>query len=175
MDLCLKPIGFVRHGYSDEEIAAKHKRVEGYVEVLPEYAEGLEGLKGFSHVILVAYLHKVDSRRLKVKPMWLVRMGVPPEEVPELGVFATRSPVRPNPIAVTVVELVDIEEGRLRVKGLDLYDGTPILDIKPYSLQDRVEEFRRPEWLEKLGAMREKLGKSLGQDPSQDSLPFFSS
>ncbi|WP_048078511.1 tRNA (N6-threonylcarbamoyladenosine(37)-N6)-methyltransferase TrmO [Desulfurococcus mucosus] len=164
MEIVLKPIGYVRTSLRDEEIRSVFDRssVRGYIEVLPEYSQGLRGLEGFSHVIIIAYLHKVpyEARStLLVKPRRLVKLGLKPEELPEVGVFATDSPHRPNPIALTIVELEKIEEDRLYVRGLDLYDGTPVLDIKPYDKGRSIVGFRIPEWLRRLEEkVREKTG-----------------
>lgn len=161
---CFKPIGYVKTPLSDEEVKnAWPDGVEGYVEVLEEYADGLRGLEGFSHIILVAYLHKVPEearRTLKVKPRRLVRYGFKLEELPEVGVFATDSPHRPNPIAVSIVELVSIQGSRVYVKGLDLYDGTPVLDIRPYT-PDRIidtTKLKLAKWYSELYEKARKLG-----------------
>ncbi len=147
---CYKPIGYVRTGLPDE--AVKRGTVDGYVEVLPEYVSGLKGLEGFSHIMLIAHLHKTGEEERKVlvvKPRRLVRYGIPEEELPEVGVFASDSPHRPNPIGLTVVRLVEVRGNRLYVKDLDLFDGTPILDIKPYT-RGRVYQAKFPEWYERL-------------------------
>ncbi len=152
---CFKPIGFVRTRYSDEEVKASLRGVDGWVEVLEEYAEGLRGLKGFSHIILVAYLHKTTEehrRVLVVRPRRLLRLGLSLDELPEVGVFATDSPHRPNPIAITIVKLHSVKGRLLRVSGLDLYDGTPVLDIKPYTASRRVEKPSYPRWYRELYA-----------------------
>jgi tRNA-Thr(GGU) m(6)t(6)A37 methyltransferase TsaA len=162
--VCFKPIGYVRTVFRDDEVrSAWPHGVEGFVEVLEEYAEGLKGLEGFSHVLIVAYLHRVPEearRTLKAKPRRLTRFGFKLEELPEVGVFALDSPHRPNPIAVTIAELVRIEGNKLYVKGLDLYDGTPVLDIRPYT-PDRVVDpgkLRLAEWYRELYEKARKLG-----------------
>jgi len=162
--IALKPIGYIRHGYSDEEVKSSWRGVEGFVEVLPEYAEGLAGLEGFSHIIVIAYLDRVSEpqrRVLRVRPRRLSRLGIPLEELPEVGVFATDSPHRPNPLALSILRLKSIEGNKLRVEGIDLFDGTPVLDIKPYDAGRVVRDFKVPEWLEKL---QQRVRKSLGGD-----------
>ena len=113
----------------------------GTIEVLPEYVEGLKDLEGFSHVILLYHLHKVRRVDLTVTPF----LGSE-----QHGVFATRAPTRPNPIGLSIVELVRIEDNRLYLGNVDILDGTPLLDIKPY-----VPEFDQPAdarvgWLEEV-------------------------
>jgi len=165
MDIVLKPIGYVRTSASDDEVRGVlgENSIRGYIEVLPEYAAGLRGLEGFSHIIVIAYLHKVPAEArstLLVKPRRLLRLGFKPEELPEVGVFATDSPHRPNPIALSILELEAVEGNRVYVRGLDLFDGTPVLDIKPYDAGRCIKEFKVPEWLEKLEErIREKTGR----------------
>ncbi len=162
MEISFKPIGIVRINRSDEEVKASYHGVEGIIEVYPEYAEGLEGIEGFSHIILIAYLHKTkpEHRRvLKVKPRRLKRFGIRIDDIPETGVFCTDSPHRPNPIALSIVELVRREGNKLYVKGLDLFDGTPILDIKAYTPDRCIENPRVPWWVKELEKrIKEKLG-----------------
>ncbi len=109
--------------------AADKLKEEAFVEVLPEFAEGLTDLDGFSHVMLLVHLHEAKSTRLTVHPP-VDGSGTP------RGVFATRSPYRPNHIGLSIVELVRVEGTRLVVRGIDLLDGTPLLDIKPYTPYD---------------------------------------
>jgi len=160
--IVLRPIGFVRTGFSDEEVSKSICGVEGFVEVLPEYSEGLDGLEGFSHIILVAYLHKVPkSYPLKVKPFRrFARIGVE-VEAPLVGVFAADSPHRPNPIAITIVRLLRRDGNRLYVEGLDLFDGTPVLDIKPYGYGRIVHTASVPEWYRKGWEAIKRVAKCL--------------
>lgn len=148
MEITLKPVGFVRVSLSDDYIRGSTRGVEGVIEILPEYEEALKGIDGFSHLIIIAYLDKVDprDRRLKVKPRKWVRLGIPEDEVPEVGVFCTDSPHRPNPIALTIVRLLKREGRILYVDSLDLFDGTPVLDIKPYTFSRRIDDIRVPQW-----------------------------
>jgi tRNA-Thr(GGU) m(6)t(6)A37 methyltransferase TsaA len=160
MSLSLKPIGVVHVEAGDEEVRASLAGVEGVLEIYEEYAEGLYGIEGFSHLIVVALLHKVSEERrktLRVRPRRLKLLGLSEEDIPEVGVFCTDSPHRPNPIALTIVELVEVEGRFLRVGGLDLFDGTPILDLKPYTPSRRIEEIRLPAWYQKaLEKLKEK-------------------
>jgi len=158
--ICFRPIGVVRTPYPDEEVKRRGS-VEGCVEVFPEYAEGLSGIDGFSHLILIAYLHKHEDKPIKVRPRRLLRYGFSLEELPEVGVFATDSPDRPNPIALTIVRLLRRDGSRLLVEGLDLFDGTPVLDIKPYTPGRAVARVSVPEWYSRLA---EELRRRKGVD-----------
>lgn len=149
----ISPIGVVRVGYDDEFVKTSLNGVRGVIEVYREYSRGLEGLNGFSHLILIAYLHKVDlegRKTLMVKPRRFIRFGVSPAIIPTVGVFCTDSPHRPNPIAITIVKLLKVKERRLSVDGLDLFDSTPLIDIKPYT-KARVEgNLSIPKWYAEL-------------------------
>ncbi len=160
MSFSFKPIGVVHVEASDDEVRASLTGVEGVLEIYEEYAEGLRGIEEFSHLIVIALLHKIPEERrrtLRVRPKRLRLLGLSEEDIPEVGVFCTDSPHRPNPIALTIVELVEVDGRFLRVRGLDLFDGTPILDLKPYTPSRRVEEVRLPAWYQKvLEKLREK-------------------
>ncbi len=108
------------------------------VEVFPEYSDGLQDLDGFSHVMLLVHMHKAEEEKLRV---------LPPIDDQERGVFATRSPMRPNHIGVSVVELLKVKGRNLVVKGIDLLDGTPLIDIKPFTSYD-IQTTIRMGWLE---------------------------
>ena len=95
----------------------------GTIEVLPEYAAGLADLAGFSHIYVLSFFHLAGPYRLSVQPFL--------DDQPH-GLFATRAPARPNPIGLSVVELVRVEGSTLHIRGVDIVDGTPVLDIKPY-------------------------------------------
>ncbi len=162
LKIILKPIGIVHTSAGIDEIKNSYHGVEGVVEVFPEYAEGLEDIEGFSHIILIAYLHMVtdEQRRvLKVRHRRLKRFGVKIDDLPEVGVFCTDSPHRPNPIALSIVELVERRDRFLHVRGLDLYDGTPILDIKAYTRDRCVENIRTPWWVRVL---EERVRRAVG-------------
>ena len=136
-----KPIGIIHtpfkatKGMPNQPTAGKN--VEGFIEIQPEYIEGLNDLGGFSHLILIYHFHLSVGYTLRVKPFMHHRSR---------GVFATRSPRRPNPIGMSVVRLTKVKEGRIYVKDLDIVDGTPVLDIKPYIPDDR-QKVERIGWL----------------------------
>ena len=114
--------------------------IRGTVDVLPEFAEGLKDLDGFSHVTLVYHLHRAKPHRLIVVPF----MDTEPR-----GVFATRAPSRPNPIGLSTVRLIAVRGSTLEVEGVDMLDGTPLLDIKPYVPEFDGETEIRVGWLER--------------------------
>ena len=135
------------------------------IEIFDEYADGLLGLEGFSHLLLLVWLHRTlpnQRRVLIVRPRVLTRFGFPLEKLPEVGVFATDSPHRPNPIGIEVVQLLRIEGNKLIVKGLDVYDGTPVIDIRPLT-EDYIPSagLRYPRWLLQL---KEEVKKFFGKN-----------
>ena len=163
MILSINPIGYVETEHSDEEVSSSWPDgVRGRIIVYPAYAEGLLGLKGFSHIIALAWLHKVsDNARkvLKVRFRRFVRAGIRLEELPEVGVFCSDSPHRPNPIAITILRLEKIEHNVLHVSGLDLYNGTPILDLRAYTPTYSITSYELPAWYEKLLQRLKSLGE----------------
>lgn len=141
-EIKLKPIGTIYTPFKEpvgvpiQSIAGKG--IEGRIEVYPEYEEGLADTEGFSHLILLFHLHKSWKKDLKVIPFM-------DEEY--RGVFSTRSPNRPNPIGLSIVELVKREGNILYIRDLDIIDGTPLLDIKPYIPQSDIRETDKIGWL----------------------------
>jgi tRNA-Thr(GGU) m(6)t(6)A37 methyltransferase TsaA len=136
-----RPIGFVSSPYQQSTeipkgLNAKHE-AEGVLKVLPEFEVGLTDIEGFSHLFVIWEFDKSQDFDL---------IGRPPADDRPHGVFATRSPRRPNPIGLTVVALLRRENGMLYVRGVDMLDGTPILDIKPY-LSSIPPEMLRRGWL----------------------------
>ena len=150
MSVVLEPIGFVRSPYTDRAQIpkgpfAKHE-AEGVLELRGDLEAGLLDIEGFSHLYVIWAFHEAEGYDL---------VGTPPNDDRPHGVFATRSPRRPNPLALTVVELLGREGTRLRVRGVDMLEGTPILDIKPY-LSSVPEERLRRGWLAEAEARRAK-------------------
>lgn len=137
----MQPIGYVRSPYKDTReipkgLGAKHE-AEGSLEIRAEFELGLTDIEGFSHLIVIWAFDRAAGFDL---------VGRPPSDDRPHGVFATRSPRRPNPIGLTVVELIGREGAILRVRGIDMLEGTPILDIKPYLSNVSPERLRRG-WL----------------------------
>ena len=136
-----KPIGFVSSPYNDvgeipKGLGVKHE-AEGVLKVLPEFEAGLTDVEGFSHLIVIWEFDRSNGFQL---------LGTPPSDNRQHGVFATRSPRRPNPIGLTTVELLRRDGSELHVRGVDMLDGTPILDIKPYLSNIPSERLQRG-WL----------------------------
>ncbi len=157
-EIKLRPVGVIRTNASEDEIRSREGTRDGVVEIFESFEEALEGLEGFSHIYIVSYFNRLKPEQigpLKVKPRGLLKHGFTPEELPTRGVFALDSPTRPNPIGLSLVRLVRMEGRDLHVEGLDLFNGTPVLDIKPYQPQYRAEEYGLPEWYEEL---RRKAG-----------------
>ena len=145
-----KPIGFVSSPYKNtgeipKGLGAKHE-AEGELRIQPEFELGLTDIEGFSHLIVIWEFDRADGMAL---------MATPPSDNRPHGVFATRSPRRPNPLGLTVVELLRREGTSLRVRGVDMLDGTPILDIKPYLSSVQPEQLRRG-WLAEAEARKQQ-------------------
>lgn len=142
----VQPIGHVENGITQLS-GVVWEDVESRIVIDPAFAEGLTGIEDFSHIIAICYLHRRE-------PLSADSLLVHPEnraDIPAVGVFATRSPRRPNLIAITTVPLLRRDGNVLLVRGLDMADGTPVLDIKPYlSRGDRVEDATVAEWLWRL-------------------------
>lgn len=139
----MKPIGIIHTPFSDpvgmpiQPVGAAG--VRGTVQVFDEYVPGLQDLDGFSHILLLYVFHRSEGFKLQVVPF----MDTEPR-----GVFATRAPKRPNPIGLSLVRLDRVEGATLHVSGLDILDGTPLLDIKPYVPDFDRQEQVRTGWLE---------------------------
>lgn len=140
----LDPVGFVQTEAVGKEV--RDKSLISKIIFRKEYIEALEGIKEFSHLFVLFWLHQMpdqDRRILKVHPRGR-------NDMPLLGIFATRTPHRPNPIGLTRVKLLNVEENVVTVQGLDAFDGTPVLDIKPFDSWDTTEDFTVPDWWMKL-------------------------
>ena len=128
-----RPIGVIHTPFLDKDKTPLHparSQAAGVVEVFPEYAQGLQDLEGLSHLTLLYVFHRSEGYPLLVTPFL--------DDQPR-GLFATRYPARPNPIGMSVVRLITVRENLLEIAGVDMLDGTPLLDIKPY-----VPEFDAP-------------------------------
>jgi tRNA-Thr(GGU) m(6)t(6)A37 methyltransferase TsaA len=151
-DLILRPIGRVAQGLSPGQPRPRQEETVAEIEIEPSWTEALDGIEGFSHIWVVWCLDRSNEppESLKVRPEG--RADMPPR-----GIFATRSPRRPNPIAMTAVRLLERQGSRLRVQGLDAFEDTPVLDLKPYLRRgDLVPEATSPEWIERLWAIHDQ-------------------
>jgi tRNA-Thr(GGU) m(6)t(6)A37 methyltransferase TsaA len=139
-----KPIGVIHSPFKEPEgipiQPAGAQGVKRTVEGFPEYVEGLKDIEGFSHIILIYHFHLSKGASLKVKPYI---------DNEEHGVFAMQGSSRPNPIGISIVRLIKIEENILHIQDVDIVDGTPLLDIKPYVPEFDIREVQKKGWLEK--------------------------
>lgn len=144
MDILYTPIGTVHTPYKDPAGAPiqplASQGAEGRIEIFPEYVEGLADLEGFSHIILLCHFHRASAYSLRVKPFLDNQLR---------GLFSCRAPARPNPIGLSIVRLVRVEGATLHIRDVDIVDGTPLLDIKPYvPTFDECDAEVRVGWLE---------------------------
>jgi tRNA-Thr(GGU) m(6)t(6)A37 methyltransferase TsaA len=148
MEFIMRPIGVIHSPFREKEqtpIQPSRSQAKGRVEVYPEFAAGLEDIEGFSHIILLYMFHQSSGFTLRVKPFL---------DDQQHGLFATRYPKRPNPIGISVVRLARRDENILEIEGVDVLDGTPLLDIKPYVSEFDLMNGTRSGWLEKRGESR---------------------
>ena len=142
-EITYQTIGIIHSPHKDPQgtpiQSTAAKGIPGTVEVDPRFAEGLLDLEGFSHILLLYHFDRVTETRLKVRPFLDDEFH---------GVFATRAPVRPNPIGLSIVRLVKIEGNILHIQDVDILDGTPLLDIKPYVDQFDARSSEKQGWLE---------------------------
>ena len=155
--ITLHPIGVIHSPHTREKATPIQpvyaEGIKGTVEVFPEYAEGLRDIEGFSHIYLLYHFHKAEPIRLIAKPYL--------EDVSH-GVFATRTPHRPNPIGLSVVRLSKCEGNILHIEDVDVLDGTPLLDIKPYISRFDHRENVRNGWQEHIDEDLARLRGSRG-------------
>ncbi|MEE4136354.1 MAG: tRNA (N6-threonylcarbamoyladenosine(37)-N6)-methyltransferase TrmO [Desulforhopalus sp.] len=142
----IKPIGTIHTPFTDPAgmpiQPAGARGVQGTIEVFEEYRTGLKDLDGFSHVILLYHFHRSQGFNLQVVPFM---------DSESRGVFATRAPKRPNAIGLSIVQLERIEDGTLHVQNVDILDGTPLFDIKPYVPEFDHQADVRTGWLDRTG------------------------
>ena len=146
--IAMTPIGFVRRTDADEGV--RDRTLVSQVILSSSFTKALEGIEEWSHIYIIYWLTRVEQN----EEQFHCFPGDGPDK-PPVGVLATRAPIHPNPIGLTLVELINREENALRVRGLDAYDGTPVLDIKPYPDWEAgrlivVTDFRVPEWLHNI-------------------------
>ncbi len=139
----LNPIGIIHSPFKELTgmpiQPAFARKTEGIVEIFEDYQDGLKDLVGFSHIMLLFHFHRSQGFRMHV---------VPYMDNQKRGLFATRAPRRPNPIGLSVVELLKVEDGKLHIRNVDMVDGTPLLDIKPYVPEFDLNVNVRIGWIE---------------------------
>jgi tRNA (adenine37-N6)-methyltransferase len=142
MDITFTSIGLIHTPFTtiqETPIQSSRSRAKGWVEIFPEYAEGLQDIDAFSHLYLFYHFHQTDQVRLLVEPFLDDRKH---------GIFATRHPFRPNHLGISIVQLVSHQENRLAILGVDMLDQTPLLDIKPYVADFDHRKAIRSGWYE---------------------------
>ena len=143
MEITLKTIGVAKN--REQQHFGDWSQVATDLVMNEEYKEALEGLEDYSHLIVVYWMHEVTTCDIRHVPQGKVG------EVPEVGILACRCPQRPNPIGITTTQIISIKDNVVTVRGLDVINNTPILDIKPYTPQyDAAQDAKVPEWVNKL-------------------------
>jgi len=146
MQITYEPIGIITSPHKQMEGIPIQSRgatgIRGSITIYPPFLEGLQDLEGFSHLILIYHFHLSEGYELQPTPF----LDTKPH-----GVFATRAPRRPNPIGFSIVRLIRIREHVLEIENVDILDGTPLLDIKPYVPQFDIVGVERSGWLENKG------------------------
>jgi tRNA (adenine37-N6)-methyltransferase len=147
--ITLNPIGYVKTNVADADIPRQRAQILSELVILDDYSEALEGIEAYSHLFVLFWMHQVAMQdyRAKVHPRGR-------DDLPLTGVLATRARAHPNPIGLAVVELLERHANRLKVRRLDAYHGTPILDLKPYDPYDQVQDIRVPDWWARLRPQR---------------------
>ena len=153
-EIIIKPIGIIHSPYNSESgipIQGKFKKnVEAFVELFPEYQAGLKDLDGFSHAILIYHFHNQKEEKLIAQPYL---------EKADHGIFAIRSPYRPNRIGFSIVKIKNIKANKLYFTEVDVFDGTPVIDIKPYVEYFDKRENVKSGWVEKHFQKKDEIPK----------------
>ncbi len=148
--ICLKPVGFVQTEAVGKEVNIK--TVVSKIVFKEEYLEALSGIEDFSHLFVLFWLHvtsEKNRKKLKIHPCGR-------EDMPLVGLFATCTPHRPNPIGLTRVKLLNVQGNVITVQGLDAFNGTPVLDIKPFDHWEKTDDFRIADWWKQIVKERKK-------------------
>ena len=164
--MIVRPIGVIHNGYADKP-ERPWEEIESEIVVNQEWVEALHGIEQFSHILVLFWLDRAQSERgtrHKIRPQRR-------EDLPEVGLFATRTMNRPNPIGLTAVRLLERRDSVLRVLGLDALEGTPLLDLKPYLTRgDCVPDATVPWWIEKLWSTTSSATPAPNSKPATTSL-----
>jgi tRNA-Thr(GGU) m(6)t(6)A37 methyltransferase TsaA len=148
-EIVLKPIGFVKTTATGEEVRDKTRTSQ--IVLSEDLTEALDDIEDFSHLFVLFWLHQTSAEERKILKVHPRRR----KDMPLLGIFATRTMTRPNPVGLTLVELVKVEGNVLTVRGLDAFNGTPVIDIKPFDSWDTAEDVKVPEWWTKMKKEKE--------------------
>ena len=140
--IALKIVGYVKSQATEDEIHKNKKNIVSEIVLEKSLSKGLLGIESFSHIYIIYYMHGIP----KAETLELRKHPGHREDSPEVGVFAVREPARPNPIGLTIVELIGRKGNVLKVKGLDAINGSPVIDIKPYDYIDVIQDIRVPDW-----------------------------
>jgi tRNA-Thr(GGU) m(6)t(6)A37 methyltransferase TsaA len=146
--ITFNPIGVVHCDIADEDIARRRRDLISEVEIYAEYVDGLRGIEAYSHLFVLFWMDRASP------PGSLLHHPRGDESIAETGVFAARGRNHPNPLGLAVAELLEFNHNRLTVRRLDAYDGTPVIDIKPYDHYDLVDDPRVPEWFRQRATTR---------------------
>ena len=149
----MRPIGLVETSVADGDVARQRRQMVSEIVIYDEYAAGLEGITEYSHIIVLFWMHRAQP------PSDLIVHPRGNTSLPLTGVLASRGRGHPNPIGLAVTELIERNGPRLIVRKLDAYDGTPVIDIKPYDSYDIHTDIRTPQWFVEL----------MMRSPSEDS------
>ena len=153
--ICLNPVGYVQTDAVGKEI--NNKTVVSKIVFDEEYLEALQGIEDFSHLFVIFWLHETSEKNrknLKTHPCGRA-------DLPLVGLFATCTPYRPNPIGLTRVKLLDVRGTVVTVQGLDAFDGTPVLDIKPFDHYEKTSDFKIADWWKQIIKRKKKEEKRL--------------
>jgi tRNA-Thr(GGU) m(6)t(6)A37 methyltransferase TsaA len=152
MSISITPIGIIETPFDDLKgmpiQPSGADKIQGTIIIDKEYEEGLSDLEGFSHIILLYHFHKSKGYNLMVKPFM---------DDQQRGLFSTRAPRRPNPIGLSIVQLIKIENSKISIQGIDVLNGTPLIDIKPYVPGFDAREVTKLGWLDKNYKKSESL------------------
>ena len=152
MNINITPIGIIETPFDDLKgmpiQPSGADKIQGTIIIDKEYEEGLSDLEGFSHIILLYHFHKSKGYNLMVKPFM---------DDQQRGLFSTRAPRRPNPIGLSIVQLIKIENNKITVQGIDVLNGTPLIDIKPYVPGFDAKDVTKLGWLDKNYQKSESL------------------
>jgi tRNA-Thr(GGU) m(6)t(6)A37 methyltransferase TsaA len=152
-EITFSPVGVVRTGATQSEVKERGEELTYDIVIFPEYQQALEGIDGFTHLIVLFHFNQLRPDQqgvLKVQPRRMLKFGFTLDQLPWVGVFCLDSPSRPNPIGLSVVKVLGRNGNTITVRGLEAFDGSPVLDIKPYTPDRAIQDVGVPEWYRRL-------------------------